>query len=76
MNMLKKIINFFSNKNVLVKVLPLLPINLPRLNKSYLLGLIASHIIYYPSPITLTYAWSFGSLAGICLIIQMLSGIF
>ena len=77
MNMLKKkIISFSSNKNVLVKVLPLLPINLPRLNKSYLLGLIASHIIYYPSPITLTYAWSFGSLAGICLIIQMLSGIF
>jgi ubiquinol-cytochrome c reductase cytochrome b subunit len=54
----------------------LLPLNLNRVNKNYLFGLIDSHIIHYPSPITLTYAWSFGSLAGICLVIQMLSGIF
>lgn len=54
----------------------LLPLNLPRITKGYLFSLLASHLIYYPSPITLTYAWSFGSLAGICLIIQMLSGIF
>jgi ubiquinol-cytochrome c reductase cytochrome b subunit len=53
-----------------------LPLNLPRVNKNYLFGLIDSHIIHYPSPITLTYAWSFGSLAGICLVIQMISGIF
>jgi len=52
------------------------PINWKRLNKNYLLALISNHIIYYPTPITLTYAWSFGALAGICLIIQMLSGIF
>jgi hypothetical protein len=48
-----------------------LPLNLPRVNKNYLFGLIDSHIIHYPSPITLTYAWSFGSLAGICLVIQI-----
>jgi len=58
------------------KVKSILPLNLPRVNKNYLVGLIDSHIIHYPSPITLTYAWSFGSLAGICLVIQMISGIF
>jgi ubiquinol-cytochrome c reductase cytochrome b subunit len=54
----------------------LLPLNLPRINKNYLYALIASHIVYYPGPISLTYAWSFGSLAGICLVIQIISGIF
>nr|YP_010233599.1 cytochrome b [Pleurosigma inscriptura]QSZ78216.1 cytochrome b [Pleurosigma inscriptura] len=53
-----------------------MPVNWPRLNKNYLLALISNHIIYYPTPITLTYAWSFGALAGICLVVQMLSGIF
>ena len=52
------------------------PVNWPRLNKNYLLALVSNHIIYYPTPITLTYAWSFGALAGICLVVQMLSGIF
>lgn len=65
---------FFLNFFIIFK--RLLPINWKRLNKNYLLALISSHLIYYPTPISLTYAWSFGSLAGICLIIQMLSGIF
>jgi ubiquinol-cytochrome c reductase cytochrome b subunit len=60
----------------LSKAKMLLPLNLPRINKNYLYGFLASHVVYYPSPITLTYAWSFGSLAGICLVIQILSGIF
>jgi quinol-cytochrome oxidoreductase complex cytochrome b subunit len=47
-----------------------------RWNKSYLLAFVDSHLIHYPAPINLTYAWSFGSTAGICLIIQILSGIF
>jgi ubiquinol-cytochrome c reductase cytochrome b subunit len=46
-----------------------------RWNKTYLLGFIDSHLIHYPTPITLTYAWSFGSLAGICLVIQIISGL-
>ena len=54
----------------------LLPLNFSRINKNYLFAFIDSHIIHYPTPITLTYAWSFGSLAGICLVIQMISGIF
>ena len=53
-----------------------LPVNLPRITKNYLIGLIMSHLVFYPSPICLTYAWSFGSIAGFCLLIQMLSGIF
>ena len=61
---------------VINKIKSLLPLNLSRFNKHYLFALIDSHIIHYPTPITLTYAWSFGSLAGICLVIQMLSGIF
>lgn len=64
------------NLLILSKFKALLPLNLPRVNKNYIFGLLASHVIYYPSPITLTYAWSFGSLAGICLVIQILSGIF
>ncbi len=47
-----------------------------RLSKNYLLALLDSHLIHYPSPLNLTYAWSFGSSAGICLVIQILSGIF
>jgi quinol-cytochrome oxidoreductase complex cytochrome b subunit len=54
----------------------LLPLNLPRINKNYLYALVASHIVYYPGSIFLTYAWSFGSLAGICLIIRIIFDIF
>jgi len=69
-----KIFNIFNS--ILINIVSILPLNLTRLNKNYLVALIDSHIVHYPSPITLTYAWSFGSLAGICLVIQMLSGIF
>jgi quinol-cytochrome oxidoreductase complex cytochrome b subunit len=58
------------------KIKSLLPLNLSRVNKNYLFAFIDSHIIHYPTPIILTYAWSFGSLAGICLVVQMVSGIF
>jgi len=47
-----------------------------RWNKDYILSIVDSHLIDYPSPINLSYAWSFGSLAGICLVIQILTGIF
>lgn len=50
-------------------------LNKTRWNKNYLLGLLDSHLIHYPTPIGLTYAWSFGSLAGICLVIQIVSGL-
>lgn len=37
--------------------------------------IIANHILNYPTPVNLNYFWSFGSLAGVCLVIQMLTGI-
>ena len=69
--------NMFKNALVgLNNIKTIFPLNLPRANTNYLFAFLDSHIIHYPTPITLTYAWSFGSLAGICLVIQMISGIF
>jgi ubiquinol-cytochrome c reductase cytochrome b subunit len=47
-----------------------------RWNKENLLSFVDSHIIDYPTPINLNYLWSFGSTAGLCLVIQILTGIF
>jgi quinol-cytochrome oxidoreductase complex cytochrome b subunit len=47
-----------------------------RWNKDPLLSVVDSHIIDYPTPINLNYMWSFGSAAGICLVIQIVTGIF
>lgn len=35
-----------------------------------------NHLLFYPTPANINYAWSFGSLAGLCLFIQFVSGIF
>jgi len=50
--------------------------SLHRWNKDATLSFIDSHIINYPTPINLNYMWSFGSAAGICLVIQIVTGIF
>jgi ubiquinol-cytochrome c reductase cytochrome b subunit len=47
-----------------------------RWNKNYLVSILNSHVIDYPTPSNLTYAWSFGSTAGFCLVIQILTGVF
>jgi quinol-cytochrome oxidoreductase complex cytochrome b subunit len=47
-----------------------------RWNKDFLLSFVDSHIIDYPTPINLNYLWSFGSTAGLCLGIQIITGIF
>ena len=47
-----------------------------RWNKETSFSFIDSHIIDYPTPINLNYLWSFGSAAGICLGIQILTGVF
>jgi hypothetical protein len=47
-----------------------------RWNKNYLLAILNSHIVDYPTPVNLTYMWSFGSTAGFCLVIQILTGVF
>jgi hypothetical protein len=64
-----RVISLFNIKNFSF-------LNQERSNKSYLFSFIANHLIVYPTPITLTYAWSFGFLAGMCLVVQMVSGIF
>jgi len=51
-------------------------INKQRWNKVALLDFVSSHIIEYPTPSNLSYLWSFGSVAGLCLVIQIISGIF
>jgi len=35
-----------------------------------------NHLLQYPTPTSLSYFWNFGSLAGFCLIIQIVSGLF
>ena len=65
-----------NNSTLLYHVKNMLFLNFKRLNKNYLFAFMANHLIYYPTPISLTYAWSFGFLAGMCLLIQMLSGVF
>jgi ubiquinol-cytochrome c reductase cytochrome b subunit len=40
------------------------------------MNIIKNHIITYPTPINITYFWSFGFLAGFILINQILTGLF
>jgi quinol-cytochrome oxidoreductase complex cytochrome b subunit len=47
-----------------------------RWNKNSLLAVINNHLIEYPTPININYFFGFGSLAGIMLVIQILTGIF
>ena len=47
-----------------------------RWNIGSIFSFIDSHIINYPTPANLNYLWSFGSLAGLCLVIQIFTGIF
>jgi ubiquinol-cytochrome c reductase cytochrome b subunit len=53
---------------------------LRNLNKKWtsnpLIQILNSHIVDYPTPVNLTYAWSFGVCAAICLGIQILTGVF
>ena len=62
--------------NTFFKIKSLSLQNISRYNVNYLFAFVANHLIYYPTPISLTYAWSFGFLAGMCLLTQMISGIF
>lgn len=41
-----------------------------------LLAVVTNHLVYYPTPLNVTYFWGFGSLAGLLLASQMLTGIF
>lgn len=39
-------------------------------------SILNQHLIDYPTPSNLSYWWGFGSLAGICLVIQIVTGVF
>jgi ubiquinol-cytochrome c reductase cytochrome b subunit len=53
-----------------------MPVLSQRWSNNFLLSFLSNHILSYPTPINLNYAWSFGSVAGVCLVIQILTGIF
>jgi len=38
--------------------------------------MISNHLIYYPTPVNIRYLWGFGSLSGLVLAIQIVTGIF
>jgi ubiquinol-cytochrome c reductase cytochrome b subunit len=40
-----------------------------------LVSILNDHLVDYPTPINITYMWGFGSIAGICLLIQLITGI-
>nr|APX40861.1 cytochrome b [Longitarsus curtus] len=48
----------------------------PLRKSSPLLKIINNSLIIFPSPSNISYMWNFGSLAGICLMMQILTGLF
>jgi len=44
--------------------------------KKPMLSIVYEHLVQYGTPINVSYAWGFGSLAGIILIIQIVTGLF
>nr|UIR90922.1 cytochrome b [Pterocladiella sp. 6] len=47
-----------------------------RLIKRPIISIANDHLIDYPTPINIHYAWNFGFLSAMCLIIQIVTGIF
>lgn len=47
-----------------------------RWNKQSILSIVNNHIVDYPTPINISYIWGFGSLSGIILGVQIVTGIF
>lgn len=46
------------------------------LKSNALLRLVNSYLVDSPEPANISYLWNFGSLLGLCLILQILSGVF
>ena len=46
------------------------------IKKNNLINILYNSGVTYPVSPNITYMWNFGSLAGICLIIQIITGIF
>jgi len=41
-----------------------------------IVNMVNDHLIEYPTPLNINYLWNFGSIAGIFLIVQIITGIF
>jgi ubiquinol-cytochrome c reductase cytochrome b subunit len=66
-NEIKNYNKFYITKNIIKK---------NRLGiQSSILNVLKNHLVYYPTPINLFYVWGLGSLLGIMLIIQVLTGV-
>jgi ubiquinol-cytochrome c reductase cytochrome b subunit len=84
----KKLKNYYKNFDIkstigskqqdimIISALYSFVLNSFRWQKAIVLSVLGNHIIYYATPANLTYAWSFGSLAGVSLVIQIVSGVF
>ena len=46
------------------------------LKNNVLLRLVNSYIVDSPEPASISYLWNFGSLLGVCLVMQILTGVF
>jgi len=46
------------------------------IKKNFLLNIIYKNLLNYPVPENLSYWWNFGVLSGVCLVIQIITGIF
>lgn len=47
-----------------------------RWSKNSILSVINNHVVDYPTPLNISYFWGFGSLSGLMLVVQVLTGIF
>jgi len=40
------------------------------------ISILNDHLVDYPTPVNINYLWNFGSIAGIFLVVQIVTGIF
>jgi len=41
-----------------------------------IIKIVNDHLIEYPTPLNISYFWNFGSVAGIFLVVQIVTGVF
>lgn len=46
------------------------------MKKHSLLSMVNGMLIDLPAPVNISYFWNFGSLLGVCLVVQILTGVF
>jgi ubiquinol-cytochrome c reductase cytochrome b subunit len=73
-SLIKNILSNYTNKFLELKTLNFFRDTSLGKNPHY--NLLFNHLINYPTPLNLTYWWGLGSLAGLCIVIQILTGIF